>query len=37
LLPNFAITPDLQLNIHPSLNPSANGLFVFSLRARIVF
>jgi porin len=35
--PNFAITPDIQLQLHPALNPAENALWVFSLRARIVF
>jgi len=35
--PNFAITPDIQLQLHPALNPVENALWVFSLRARLVF
>ena len=35
--PNFAITPDVQLQLHPALNPAENALWVFSLRARLVF
>ena len=35
--PNFAITPDIQLQLHPALNPAENALWVFSLRARLVF
>lgn len=37
ITPNFAITPDLQAQIHPSLDPSVNTLWVFSLRARLTF
>jgi carbohydrate-selective porin OprB len=36
-LRNFAITPDVQWVIDPTLNPTVNGMFVFSLRARAVF
>jgi hypothetical protein len=35
--PNFAITPDIQVQLHPALNPAENALWVFSLRARLVF
>jgi porin len=35
--PNFAITPDIQLQLHPALNPAENALWVFSLRARLAF
>ena len=35
--PNFAITPDIQVQVHPALNPAENALWVFSLRARLVF
>jgi porin len=34
---NFAITPDLQLQLHPSLNPTENSLWVFSIRGRLTF
>ena len=37
LIQNFAITPDVQLVVNPTLNPRVNTIFVFSLRARIVF
>jgi porin len=37
LLQNFAITPDAQLVVDPTLNPRVSTIFVFSLRARIVF
>jgi fatty-acyl-CoA synthase len=37
LLPIFAITPGYQLLVHPSLAPSRDTLWVFSLRARLVF
>ena len=35
--PNFAITPDLQVIVKPSLNPSLNTLWVAGVRARISF
>ena len=35
--PNFAITPDLQVIVNPSLNPSLNTLWAVGLRARIAF
>lgn len=35
--PNFAITPDLQLQHRPSRNPAKDSLWVFSLRGRITF
>lgn len=35
--PNFAITPDLQLQHKPSRDPSEDSLWVFSLRGRITF
>lgn len=35
--PNFAITPDIQAQIHPSLDPSVNTLWVFSMRGRLTF
>ncbi len=34
--PNFAITPEFQLQMHASFNPSANAPRVFSLWARLV-
>jgi porin len=37
LVQNLAITPDIQLVIDPALNPKVNTIWVFSLRARIVF
>jgi carbohydrate-selective porin OprB len=37
VIPNFAITPDVQLVVHPPLNPTVNTMWVFSLRGRIVF
>lgn len=37
LLRNFALTPDVQLVINPSLNSTVDAMVVFSLRARIVF
>ena len=36
-MPNFAITPDLQLVQHPALNPTVNSLWVVSLRGRFTF
>jgi carbohydrate-selective porin OprB len=33
--PNFAITPDLQVIVKPSLNPNLNTLWVAGVRARI--
>jgi len=35
--PNFAITPDIQLQLNPALNPEENELLVLSLRARLAF
>ena len=35
--PNFAVTPDIQVQLHPSLNPGVNALWVFSLRGRLSF
>jgi hypothetical protein len=35
--PNFAITPDVQAIVDPSLNPAKDTLWVFSLRTRITF
>jgi carbohydrate-selective porin OprB len=35
--PNLAITPDVQAIFDPSLNPDKDTLWVFSLRARVVF
>ena len=35
--PNFAITPDLQVIVKPSLNPNLNTLWVAGVRARISF
>jgi carbohydrate-selective porin OprB len=35
--PNFALTPDFQLVIHPSLNPTVSTIWVTSLRARLSF
>jgi len=35
--PNFAITPDIQLQMHPTLDPSKDNLWVFSLRGRVTF
>jgi porin len=37
VIQNFAITPDIQLVLHPTLNPRVNTIWVFSLRARVVF
>lgn len=37
LIQNFAITPDVQLVLHPALNPRVDTIWVFSLRARVVF
>lgn len=33
--PNFALTADGQLQQHPTLNPTKNSLWVFSLRGRL--
>jgi porin len=33
--PNFAITPDVQLVLHPTLHPAVNTMWVFSLRGRV--
>lgn len=35
--PNFAITPDVQLQMHPALDPGTDTLWVFSLRGRLTF
>lgn len=35
--PNFAITPDLQLQRHPTLAPNRDAIWVFSLRGRMTF
>lgn len=35
LIPNFALTPDYQLLIHPSLAPRQGSISVFSLRGRL--
>lgn len=35
--PNFAITPDLQLQQHPTLAPNRDAIWVFSLRGRLTF
>lgn len=37
ITPNFAITPDIQLQHRPSLNPAKDSLWVFSLRGRLTF
>jgi hypothetical protein len=37
LTPAFAVTPDFQLILNPSLDPSRDTLAVFSLRARLAF
>ncbi|MES2035173.1 MAG: carbohydrate porin, partial [Pseudomonadota bacterium] len=37
LTPSVAVTPVYQLIVNPSLNPSADTLSVFSLRARLTF
>ncbi|AKC88040.1 carbohydrate porin [Pseudoxanthomonas suwonensis] len=35
--PNFAITPDLQVQVDPALDPSTDAIWVFSLRGRLTF
>jgi porin len=37
ITPNFAITPDLQVQMRPSLDPTVNSLWVFSMRGRLTF
>lgn len=37
LTPAFAVTPDFQLILNPSIDPRRNSLAVFSLRARLAF
>lgn len=37
LTPNFALTPDFQIILNPSLDPGRDTLAVFSLRARVAF
>jgi porin len=34
---NFALTPDFQLVLHPSLNPNVDTIWVTSLRGRLTF
>jgi len=33
----LAITPDIQLILHPAMNPNEDKLWVFGLRARLEF
>lgn len=35
--PNFAVTPDLQVQRNPALNPAKDAIWVFSLRGRLTF
>ena len=35
--PNLALTPDLQLVVHPALTPSVNHLWAFGFRTRVTF
>jgi hypothetical protein len=35
--PNLALTPDLQLIVHPSLTPTVNQLWAIGFRTRITF
>ena len=37
LIPNFTLTPDLQLIIDPALDPAQERLLVFGLRVRLTF
>ena len=37
LTPNFALTPDFQFILNPSLDPRRDTLAVFSMRARLAF
>jgi hypothetical protein len=37
VFPNFAITPDIQLVLHLSANPTVSTIWVFSLRGRVTF
>jgi len=37
LLKRFSVTPDVQVLIHPALNPDTDVVAVFGLRARLVF
>ena len=37
LTKRFSVTPDVQVLIHPALNPDADVVAVFGLRARLVF
>jgi porin len=37
ITPQFAVTPDLQYILHPSLNPGTASLWVASVRARVTF
>ena len=37
VFPNFAITPDIQLVLHPSLSPTVSTMWVFSIRGRLTF
>lgn len=35
--PNFAIAPDLQVQLHPALNSAEHTVWVFSLQARLAY
>ena len=35
--PHFAITPDLQVQVDPALNPRKDAIWVFSMRGRLTF
>ena len=35
LTPSFAVTPDVQLIVHPALNPDADTVWLFGIRARL--
>ena len=35
--PNLALTPDLQLIVHPALTPTVNQLWAIGFRARVTF
>jgi hypothetical protein len=37
LTPNLALTPAVQLNTNPALDPTEDELWVFSHRSRVTF
>lgn len=35
--PNLALTPDVQLIVHPALTPAVNHVWAFGFRTRVTF